>query len=166
MCVCVCVCVCVYLCSPALGLGCLNRSSTRKPLGKTPWSCWTSQRLLGTWNNTNTHDVHTLNTQIHTGRQVCHLLKACSRSSSLLSVMLMNRHWTGRKLPSSSHWGGEWEAELWRRRLDLTSQLPGPAGQRSTCQTQLNTTLGTEPYKNQSELLCSAGEYPPALIKV
>lgn len=46
--------LCVYLCSPALGLGCLHKNSTRKPSGKTSWNCRMSQRLLGTW-NTHTH---------------------------------------------------------------------------------------------------------------
>lgn len=53
-------------------------------------------------------------------------------SSWVPVVVLMKTHWTGRKLPFPSHWGGVWGVALWMRRLDLTSQLPGPTRQRSS----------------------------------
>lgn len=57
-----------------------------------------------------------------------HLLKSLIRSRWEPVVVLMKTHWIGRKPPLPSHWGGVWGAELWRRRLDFTSQLPGPRG--------------------------------------
>lgn len=115
---------CVYLYFPALCLGCSNKNNKRKPSGKPSWSCWRSGKLPETWTQTSMH----VNLQPHALQQNgggrSHLLKACSRSSSILSVMLMNLHWTGRKLPSSAHWGGE--PELWMSRRARTWQLPGP----------------------------------------
>lgn len=66
------------------------------------------------------------------GPQLNHLLKRLIRSSWAPVLVLTKTHWTGRKPPLSAHWGGVWGAELWSRRLDLTSQLPGPRGQRSS----------------------------------
>lgn len=95
-----------------------------------------SQALQGLWGAAVWIRARSANTggcrQEGGGPQLNHLLKRLIRSSWAPLLVLTKTHWTGRKPPLSAHWGGVWGAELWSRRLDLTSQLPGPRGQRSS----------------------------------
>lgn len=85
-----------------------------------------------------------------------HLLKSLIRSRWEPVVVLMKTHWIGRKPPLPSHWGGVWGAELWRRRLDFTSQLPGPTGQSSSGHPYYSTSRAARQQDGRAESTHSA----------
>lgn len=64
------------------------------------------------------------------GCMVSHLLKLCNRSKTIIFVVFINWHCTGRKVPSSEHWGGDGSPTPWRSLRPLTWHTPGPESEQ------------------------------------